>query len=37
MNKKDQIKKYMAIARDHLEEAFELLKQRDVHDAAEKI
>jgi uncharacterized protein (UPF0332 family) len=37
MNKEDQIKKYMVIARDHLEEAFRLLKQGDVHDAAEKI
>ena len=35
MNKKDQIKKYMAIARDYLEEAFELLKQGDVNDATE--
>jgi hypothetical protein len=37
MNKEDQIKKYMIIARDYLEEAFELLKQRDVHEAIEKI
>jgi|GEM_PF-2054523 len=37
MNKKDQIKKYMAIARDYLEEAFRLSKQGDVHDATEKI
>jgi hypothetical protein len=33
----DQIKKYLAIARNYLDEGLKMLREGDAHDAVEKV